>query len=88
MKNAILKVLSISLMCLVSFTYANAAQTKTSKAETHNAVTQLQMKVCSKKKQGDWASYNYKGVIFNGTCQPNEHGKLQFMPPSPNNPNN
>ncbi|OTG66031.1 hypothetical protein [Acinetobacter silvestris] len=83
MKNIALKAFSISLMCLMSFSYANAAQHKMSKTETHNAVTQLQMKVCHNKKQGEWVSYNYKGVLFNGTCQHNAHGKLQFMPPAP-----
>ncbi len=85
MKNTILKLLSVSLMCLVSFSYANAAQTKTSKANMHNMETQLQIRACHNKKQGDWVSYNYRGVTFNGSCEPNEHGKLQFRAPAPRN---
>nr|WP_171493593.1 hypothetical protein [Acinetobacter soli] len=52
-------------------------------AEMTKAETNAQIKACMKKKQGDWASYGYKGVTFNGTCQPNADGKLQFKAPAP-----
>jgi hypothetical protein len=26
-------------------------------------------------------SFAYKGVVYNGTCEPNEAGKLAFQPP-------
>ncbi|WP_228140886.1 hypothetical protein [Acinetobacter baumannii] len=42
-----------------------------------------QIRVCAKKQQGEWVSYNHNGVTFNGTCQPNENGKLQFKAPAP-----
>ena len=52
----------------VTFTHA----ADTSKAETQNKFEYVQ------KQQGEWVSYNHNGVTFNGTCQPNENGKLQF----------
>ncbi|MNY80022.1 hypothetical protein D3C86_2209010 [compost metagenome] len=47
------------------------------------AEMQKQIRVCVKKQQGEWVAYNHNGVIFNGTCQPNENGKLQFKAPAP-----
>lgn len=58
----------------VTFTHA---------ADTSKAETQKQIRVCAKKQQGEWVSYNHNGVTFNGTCQPNENGKLQFKAPAP-----
>lgn len=78
MKKMISKVLSISLMCFVGSTFAHAADENSSKAEVAK-----QIQVCSKKKQGDWVVYANKGVTYNGSCQPNEHGKLQFTFPGP-----
>ncbi|EOQ65098.1 hypothetical protein F935_00758 [Acinetobacter calcoaceticus ANC 3811] len=76
MKTTMLKILTASLICLSGVTFTHAADM--SKAEM-----QKQIQVCMKKQQGEWVSYNYKGVIFNGTCQPNENGKLQFKAPAP-----
>lgn len=76
MKKIMLKTLSITLLSFAAMTVANAADT--SKAETN-----MQIKACAKKKQGDWTSYGYKGVTFNGTCEPNADGKLQFKFPAP-----
>ncbi len=85
MKNIMLKTFSTSLICLLSIGFANAAEhkTKAKKAEPQNIETQLELKACSKKKEGEWVSYSYKGVTFNGSCQPNANGKLQFTPPMP-----
>ena len=78
MKNIMLKTIAVSALLLGGMTLANAEEATVSKAETN-----AQVKACAKKKQGDWATYGYKGVTFNGTCQPNENGKLQFKVPAP-----
>lgn len=79
MKKIILSSLSSTLLCFSAISFTHAAEEATmSKAEM-----QLQMKVCSKKKQGEWVTYNHKGVTFNGSCEPNENGKLKFTPPMP-----
>lgn len=69
-----LKILTASLICFSGVTFTHAADT--SKAETQNKFE------CA-KQQGEWVSYNHNGVTFNGTCQPNENGKLQFKAPAP-----
>lgn len=78
MKNIMLKTIAVSALFLGGFTLANADDATISKAETN-----AQIKACAKKKQGDWTSYSYKGATFNGTCQPNADGKLQFKAPAP-----
>ena len=78
MKNIMLKTIAVSALLLGGMTLANAEEATVSKAETN-----AQVKACAKKKQGDWATYGYKGVTFNGTCQQNENGKLQFKAPAP-----
>lgn len=78
MKNIMLKTIAVSALLLGGMTLANAEEATVSKAETN-----AQVKACAKKKQGDWATYGYNGVTFNGTCQPNENGKLQFKAPAP-----
>ena len=78
MKNIMLKTIAVSALLLGGMTLANAEEATVSTAETN-----AQVKACAKKKQGDWATYGYKGVTFNGTCQPNENGKLQFKAPAP-----
>ncbi|WP_319796309.1 hypothetical protein [Acinetobacter soli] len=75
MKYIMLKTFSVAIVSLAAMSMANAEMTK--------AETNAQIKACMKKKQGDWASYGYKGVTFNGTCQPNADGKLQFKAPAP-----
>ena len=70
MKTTMLKILTASLICFSGVTFTHAADT--SKAETQNKFE------CVQKQQGEWVSYNHNGVTFNGTCQPNENGKLQF----------
>lgn len=76
MKTTMLKILTASLICFSGITFTHAADM--SKTEM-----QKQIQACMKKQQGQWVSYNYKGVIFNGTCEPNENGKLQFKAPAP-----
>lgn len=78
MKNTILKALSLSLMCFVGTSFAHAADENSSKAEVNK-----QVQVCKNKKQGDWVVYANKGVTYNGSCEPNENGKLQFAFPAP-----
>ncbi|MBJ9985050.1 hypothetical protein IAE19_06280 [Acinetobacter sp. S40] len=78
MKNIMLKTIAVSALFLGGMTLANAEEATMSKAETN-----AQIKACAKKKQGDWATYGYKGVTFNGVCQPNADGKLQFKAPAP-----
>jgi len=46
-------------------------------------VMQKELRACVKKQQGEWVSYSHNGVTFNGTCEPNENGKLQFKAPAP-----
>ena len=78
MKNTMSKVITASLLSCVAFSFAHAADENTSKAEVKK-----QIQVCAKKKQGDWVTYANQGVTFNGTCEPNENGKLQFSFPAP-----
>ena len=78
MNSSIAKVLSTSLLCMVGMSFAHAADEGSSQAEVKK-----QIQVCNKKKQGEWVSYANKGVTFNGTCEPNENGKLQFTFPAP-----
>lgn len=75
MKTTMLKILTASLICFSGVTFTHAADT--SKAEMQNKFESVQ------KQQGEWVSYNHNGVTFNGTCQPNENGKLQFKAPAP-----
>ncbi len=42
-----------------------------------------QISVCKSKSEGTPVTYAYKGVIYNGTCQPADDGKLKFQPPMP-----
>ena len=61
---------------------AKATATKTAKVSNE---TKLELNACNKKKQGEWTKYSAGGVTFNGTCEPNENGKLQFKAPTPAN---
>ncbi|MFW1649384.1 hypothetical protein [Acinetobacter nosocomialis] len=94
MKTTMLKILTASLLCFSGVTLTHAATNhnaksshtaKTSKhaAESSTSVTQKELRACAKKRQGDWVSYSHNGATFNGTCQPNENGKLQFKAPAP-----
>lgn len=77
MKNMILKAMCVSAaLCYSGMALANTDEL--SKAEV-----QKQIKACNKKAAGDLVSYSHKGVTFNGTCQQNAEGKLQFQPPVP-----
>lgn len=78
MKNTLSKMMTASVLSCMAIGFAHAADENTSKAEVKK-----QIQVCAKKKQGDWVTYANKGVTFNGTCEPNENGKLQFSFPAP-----
>ena len=70
-----------SLISCAVISFAHAEEENASKAEVKK-----QVQICAKKKQGDWVTYANKGVTYNGTCEPNENGKLQFSFPSPQPP--
>lgn len=78
MKNTISKVIATSLLSCLAFSFAHAADENASKAEVNK-----QIQVCKNKKQGDWVVYANKGVTYNGSCEPNANGKLQFTFPAP-----
>lgn len=78
MKNMLLKTLAMSVLFVGGMSLANADEPTLSKAEMN-----AQVKSCAKKKEGDWATYAYRGITFNGICQPNASGKLQFKAPAP-----
>ncbi|MEQ1120692.1 hypothetical protein [Acinetobacter seifertii] len=97
MKSTMLKILTASLLCFSGVTLTHAATNHTAKS-THTAKSskathhaddssksemQKQLRACAKKRQGEWVSYSHNGATFNGTCQPNENGKLQFKAPAP-----
>ena len=82
MNSTITKIISSSLLCVATISFAHA-NTNTNTANTSQAEVKKQIQICNKKKQGDWVIYANKGVIFNGTCEPNENGKLQFHFPAP-----
>ncbi|ENX43111.1 MULTISPECIES: hypothetical protein [unclassified Acinetobacter] len=75
------KLLFSSLICGLCFSVAAHADTKA----TQDQQTKKYQQVCKGKKQGDPVSFAYKGVVFNGSCEPNEAGKLAFQPPTPAN---
>jgi hypothetical protein len=75
------KLLFSTLICSLCFAVTAQTNAKT----TVDAQTQKYQQVCKGKKQGDMISFAYKGVVFNGTCEPNEAGKLAFQPPMPAN---
>lgn len=77
MNSTIAKIVSSTVLCLAAFSFVQAH------ANTSDAVVKKQIQICNKKKQGDWVVYANKGVTFNGTCEPNENGKLQFRFPAP-----
>ncbi|KHO16180.1 signal peptide protein [Acinetobacter baumannii] len=97
MKSTMLKILTASLLCFSGVTLTHAATNHTAKSThtaksskaTHHAadssksVMQKELRACAKKRQGEWVSYSHNGATFNGTCQPNENGKLQFKAPAP-----
>lgn len=71
--NTLVKALSVSALCMAGFGVVHAA-------DPHD---QKQVAVCKKKSEGAHVSYAHKGVIYNGTCQPSDNGKLKFKPPMP-----
>ncbi|EPF87766.1 hypothetical protein GCM10025882_21380 [Acinetobacter gyllenbergii] len=73
------KLLFSSLICSLCFSVAAHADTKASQDQQAKKYQQ----VCKGKKQGDPVSFAFKGVVFNGSCEPNEAGKLAFQPPTP-----
>ncbi|OCZ61076.1 hypothetical protein [Acinetobacter seifertii] len=97
MKSTMLKILTASLLCFSGVTLTHAATNHTAKsthmakssktthhsADSSKSVMQKELRACAKKHQGEWVSYSHNGVTFNGTCQPNENGKLQFKAPAP-----
>ncbi len=94
MKSTMLKILTASLLCFSGVTLTHAATNHTAKsthtakttkhaAESGKSVMQKELRACAKKRQGEWVSYSHNGATFNGTCQPNENGKLQFKAPAP-----
>ncbi|MFV5363802.1 hypothetical protein [Acinetobacter oleivorans] len=91
MKTTMLKILTASLLCFSGVTFTHAATNHTAKssktashtADSSKSVMQKELRACVKKQQGEWVSYSHNGVTFNGTCEPNENGKLQFKAPAP-----
>ena len=75
------KLLISSFLCSLCLAVTAQVNAKS----TVDAQTQKYQQVCKGKKQGDMISFAYKGVVFNGTCEPNEAGKLAFHPPMPAN---
>lgn len=75
------KLLISSFLCSLCFTLAAQTHAKSNL----DAQTQKFQQICKSKKQGDMVSFADKGVIFNGTCEPNQTGKLTFQPPIPTN---
>lgn len=71
--NNLIKALSVSALCMSAFGVVQAA----------DAHEKKQISVCKKKSEGTPVTYAYKGVIYNGTCQPADDGKLKFQPPMP-----
>ena len=71
--NNLMKALSVSALCMSAFGIAHAA----------DAHEKKQISVCKSKSEGTPVTYAYKGVIYNGTCQPADDGKLKFQPPMP-----
>ena len=71
--NNLIKALSVSALCMSAFGVVHA----------EDAHEQKQISVCKKKSEGTQVSYAFKGVIYNGTCQPSDDGKLKFQPPMP-----
>ena len=54
---------------LCGFCLAHFATQANDKVETtYNA--QKYMQVCKGKSQGTWVSFAYRGIIWNGTCEP------------------
>lgn len=77
MYKSTIKMMAAAAVISTGFSVAHADETF-SKAEINK-----QIQICSKKKQGDWVTFANKGVTFNGTCEQNENGKLQFSFPAP-----
>lgn len=71
--NNLMKALSVSALCMSAFGIVHAA----------DAHEKKQISVCKNKSEGTPVTYAYKGVIYNGTCQPADDGKLKFQPPMP-----
>ena len=71
--NNLMKALSVSALCMSVFGVVHAA----------DAHEKKQISVCKSKSEGTPVTYAYKGVIYNGTCQPTDDGKLKFQPPMP-----
>ena len=76
------KLLISSFLCSLCLAVTAQVNAKS----TVDAQTQKYQQVCKSKKQGDMVSFAYKGVVYNGTCEPNESGKLAFQPPTPWSP--
>lgn len=76
------KMVCMAALCMTGF---NAAQAATHAKKTTRATSEeaKQLAVCAKKSAGTPVMYSHGGVTFNGYCQPNANGKLQFMPPMP-----
>ncbi len=73
------KLLISTFMCSLCFTAVTQANAKTN----NDSQAQKYQQVCKNKKQGDAASFAYKGVVFNGVCQADDAGKLTLQPPTP-----
>lgn len=71
--NNLMKALSVSALCMSAFGVVHAV----------DAHEKKQISVCKSKSEGTPVTYAYKGVIYNGTCQPADDGKLKFQPPMP-----
>ncbi|NCI77127.1 hypothetical protein XA39_11770 [Acinetobacter tandoii] len=62
-KNVLLSAVLCGL-CLAPF----ATQANDKVETTYNA--QKYMQLCKGKSQGTWVSFAYRGIIWNGTCEP------------------
>ena len=68
MKNSILLSTIFSTLCLFSF------NTQANDKVEHVYDAQKYQQVCKGKKEGDAVSFAFRGIIWNGSCQP------QFLP--------
>ena len=67
MKTKLLCAIALSSLCLSPLSFANDKVDNVYNAKTYQ-------KVCKGKTFGTWVSFVYRGIIWNGTCEP------QFFP--------
>lgn len=69
-----IKIVFASLLCTLGLSGYAQAKDSSSQAQNPQHSAQKYQQVCKGKSQGTDVSFAYKGVIWNGTCQP------QFFP--------